>query len=228
MSTTYFSEHTFDFLRQLAQHNNREWFQEHKADYESHVREPARAFIRAMQPELARIAPHFIADDRKQGGSLIRIYRDTRFAKNKQPYKTHIGIHFRHKQGRNIHAPGFYLHIEPHKVFAGAGIWHPDAPTLRRIRHAIDTHPQQWRKISGEPHFARLFHFSGNSLQNSPRGYAADHPLIQDLKRKDFIALTPLAPELMTDTELPAFIGSCFATAAPLVAWLCRAIGLSY
>ncbi len=228
MNTACFSEQTFEFLRQLAQHNNREWFQAHKSDYECHVREPARAFIRAMQPELARIAPHFIADDRKQGGSLIRIYRDIRFAGNKQPYKTHIGIHFRHEQGRNIHAPGFYLHIEPQKVFAGAGIWHPDSPTLQRIRHAIDTHPQQWRRVIADADFARLFHFSGDSLQRAPRGYPADHPLIRDLKRKDFIALTPLAPELMSDRELPAFIGSCFATATPLVAWLCRAIGLPW
>ncbi|MDX8392212.1 MAG: TIGR02453 family protein, partial [Mariprofundaceae bacterium] len=128
----FFSTASFDFLRQLSGNNNRDWFNTHKNTYEMTVREPARAFIRAMQPELADFAPQFVTDDRKVGGSLMRIYRDVRFSKNKLPYKTNIGIQFRHKQGKDVHAPGFYLHIEAEEVFVGAGIWHPDSGTLKK------------------------------------------------------------------------------------------------
>lgn len=224
----YFSEQTFEFLRQLAEHNQREWFNEHKADYEMHVREPARALIRDMKESLSKISSHFVTDDRKMGGSLMRIYRDVRFSKNKLPYKTNIGIQFRHEQGKDVHAPGFYLHIEAHEVFVGAGIWHPDGPTLKLIRSYLDAHPTRWQDVIHDPVFNKAFHFGGDSLQRPPRGYATDHPLIEDIKRKDFIAIAPLAPELMLESDLPELIADYFATSGPLVEQLCRAIRVPF
>jgi len=223
-----FSEGTFTFLRQLGENNSRDWFNEHKSDYEAKVRGPSLAFIRAMAPELARIAPQFVADDRKLGGSLMRIHRDVRFSKNKLPYKTNIGIQFRHRQGRDVHAPGFYLHIEAHEVFVGAGIWHPEADTLRKIRTYIEAHPTRWQDALQDREFARWFAMDGDSLKRPPRGYDAGHPLIGEIMRKDFIATAPLVPELMLEPDLPALIGGYFAMAVPLMQQLCRAIGVPY
>jgi len=224
----YFTDGTFDFLRILSQNNNRDWFNAHKSDYETQVREPARAFIRAMQPELARFAPHFVASDRKMGGSLMRIYRDIRYSRNKLPYKTNIGIQFRHEQGKDVHAPGFYLHIEAHKVFIGAGIWGPDGETVKKIRAYIDAHPTRWQQALQSKAFIQVFHMGGDSLKRPPRGYIIDHPLIEELKRKDFIAIAPLLPELVLEDDLAGFVGGYFELAVPLVEQLCRATGIPF
>lgn len=225
---SYFSDDTFTFLRTLAENNKREWFTEHKGEYEAYVREPARAFIRAMGPELAGFAPEFIADDRKLGGSLMRIFRDVRFSNNKLPYKTNIGIQFRHRQGKDVHAPGFYLHIEASEVFVGAGIWHPESDTLKKIRTYIDAHPTRWQDALQQKEFAQWFHMTGDALSRPPKGYAADHPLIEEIKRKDFIGIAPLLPELMLEPDLPSLIGAYFAVTVPLMRELCRAVGIPY
>jgi len=226
--TEHFTDTTFDFLRLLSQNNNRDWFNTHKTDYETQVREPARAFIRAMQPELARFAPHFVADDRKMGGSLMRIYRDVRFSKNKLPYKTNIGIQFRHERGKDVHAPGFYLHIEAHETFVGAGIWHPSGETLKNIRTYIDAHPTRWQDALHDKPFTQVFHMGGDSLKRPPRGYGLDHPLIEELKRKDFIAIAPLLPELILEDDLAGFVGGYFELSVPLMEQLCRATGIPF
>jgi len=223
-----FSEGTFTFLSRLGENNNRDWFNDHKDEYEALVRQPALVFIRAMAPELARFASQFVADDRKLGGSLMRIHRDVRFSKNKLPYKTNIGIQFRHRQGRDVHAPGFYLHIEAHEAFVGAGIWHPEADTLRKIRAYIDAHPTRWQAVLEDGEFSRWFHMSGESLKRPPRGYSAENPLISEIMRKDFIGIAPLVPELMLEPDLPALIGGYFTVTVPLMQQLCRAIGVPY
>ena len=98
-------------------------------------------------PHLKKISPHFIADPRPVGGSIFRIYRDIRFSKDKQPYKTHAAAQFRHEAGKDVHAPGFYLHLAVGEVFAGFGIWRPDSSSLLKIRKAIINHPDQWKKV---------------------------------------------------------------------------------
>jgi len=224
----FFTEDSFDFLRCLGENNNRDWFNEHKSEYELQVREPALDFIRAMKYELARFAPHFVAVDKKVGGSLMRVYRDVRFGKNKQPYKTNIGIQFRHELGKDVHAPGFYLHIEAHEVFVGAGIWHPDGETLKKIRTYIDAHPTRWQDALHDKALNKAFSLAGDSLKRAPKGYPMDHPMIEDLKRKDFIAIAPLMPELILQDDLVGLIGSYFETATPLMQQLCRAVGVKY
>ena len=115
----YFTSRTFRFLRKLAANNDRDWFQANKARYESNVREPCLAFIRAFRKPLERISPFFVASDRRVGGSLMRVYRDTRFSRDKTPYKTNVGIQFRHELGKDVHAPGFYVHIAAGECFLG-------------------------------------------------------------------------------------------------------------
>ena len=112
----------FDFMRELKANNERPWFEANKARYRAEVRDPMLDFIEAFAEPLAEISPHFRADPRPNGGSLFRIYRDTRFAKDKTPYKTNVGAHFRHEAGKDAHAPGFYLHLEPGMCFAGCGV----------------------------------------------------------------------------------------------------------
>ena len=122
-----FQPSLFEFLEQLADNNNRPWFLENKPRYQRDVLVPALAFIRAFEPRLKKISRYFVASDRRAGGSLIRVYRDTRFHKDGEPYKTNVGIQFRHEQGRDIHAPGFYVHIAPGECFLAVGASTPVA-----------------------------------------------------------------------------------------------------
>ena len=125
-----FDASTLKFLRELRANNDRDWFNANKPRYEEHVLDPALRFIDAMYDPLADVAPRFTAIPKRSGGSLMRVYRDTRFSRDKTPYKTNIGIQFRHEFGRDVHAPGYYIHIEPDNAFIGAGMWRPAADPL--------------------------------------------------------------------------------------------------
>jgi uncharacterized protein (TIGR02453 family) len=228
MTASYFSARTFSFLKELAENNDRAWFDANKARYESDVREPALAFIVDFAPRLKKISPHFRADPRKSGGSMFRIYRDTRFAKDKSPYKTHTGIQFRHEAGKDAHAPGFYLHIQPKGCFVGAGTWHPDSAALRSIRDALVDDPAGWRKAALRGSFADTFALRGDSLSRPPRGYDPEHALIADLKRKDFIGVTELPQKRLTSGAFMDDFEALCRAGAPLVRWLCRAGGLAF
>ena len=129
-----FDRTSIDFLEQLAANNDREWFAQNKARYEEQVLDVALRFIQSMQEPLAQIAPHFTAIPQRVGGSLMRVYRDTRFSKNKLPYKTNIGIQFRHEKAKDVHSPGYYVHIDPERVFVGVGMWRPAPDSLRASR----------------------------------------------------------------------------------------------
>ena len=117
----HFTRKTFGFLRDLAENNDRDWFQANKGRYEEEVKEPALEFIRDFSEPLKALSPHFKADPRANGGSLFRIYRDTRFSKDKSPYKTFTGIQFRHDLGKDAHTPGFYLHSNLASVSSALG-----------------------------------------------------------------------------------------------------------
>jgi uncharacterized protein (TIGR02453 family) len=223
-----FSKATFGFLDELAANNDRAWFEANKERYEALVREPALDFIAAMAEPLQTFAPHFRAEPRKMGGSLMRVYRDTRFARDKTPYKTNIGIQFRHELGKDVHAPGFYVHIATDECFFGAGCWHPEPEMLGRIRDLITAQPKRWTAVRNDTKFAAHWELAGDSLTRPPRGYAADHPAIEDLKRKDFIGLAALSASHATGKGLVKLATGRFATAAPLMKFLCDAQGVSY
>jgi len=218
-----FSAGLFKFLRELKANNQRDWFQANKARYEQDVKEPALAFIEDMGYRLAEVAPHLVADKK----SLFRIYRDTRFAKDKTPYKTHLGIYLRHARAAEAETAGLYLHLEPGHVFLGAGIWHPQSPALKRIRDAIVAQPQEWReaKVAGDPDW-RLA--DGEALKRPPTGYPADHPLIEDLKRKSFAIVSPLTQK---DATSRGFLDECVQrahAARPAMAFISGALGVEY
>lgn len=223
-----FSPATFTFLNDLATHNDKLWFEANKARYEELVRGPALAFIEAMGERLPGFAPNFRADARKMGGSLMRVYRDTRFSRNKTPYKTNIGIQFRHNLGKDVHAPGFYVHVALDECFFGVGCWHPEALALGQIRARIAEQPERWLAVRDDAAFTAHWSLAGESLARPPRGFAADHPAITDLKRKDFVALAALEPSEVTAPGLVDLASERFTAAAPFMAYLCGAVGVQY
>ena len=159
---------------------------------------------------------------------MFRIHRDVRFARDKSPYKTHAAAHFRHEMGREVHGPGFYLHLEPGEVFAGVGMWQPDTEALVKVRDAIVARPVRWRRALSSRGFKPDFTLEGESLKRPPKGYDADHPLIEDLKRKDFIASRSFSLE---DACAPDFIDrftDACRTASPYMEFLTAAVRLAW
>ena len=139
----------FDFLRELKDNNNREWFKARKERYETEVVDPVTEFIENMVPRVAKISPHIVVDPRPNGGSRFRIYRDTRFSKDKSPYKTQVGCQFRHKAGKDAHAPGFYVHLAPERgVFRRRCLGAAGRGPESAIRQGIIDKPDEWKKAT--------------------------------------------------------------------------------
>ena len=220
----YITPKTFRFLGELARHNDREWFNANKQRYLDEVRDPLLDLVEAFGPKLAKISPKLVADPRPVGGSLFRIYRDTRFSRDKSPYKTHAGMSFRHVDGREVAAPGFYLHIEPGRVFTAAGMWHPPSDSLKQVRDAIIAHPERWKRATRGR--GRTLDDGGERLKRPPRGYDAEHPLLEDLKRKGFTVSTSFTQKQACAPDfLDQFAGAC-RRAVPLMEFLTEAVGL--
>jgi uncharacterized protein (TIGR02453 family) len=228
MAEAHFSPELFRFLRELARHNDRDWFARNKERYDRDVRDPMLRFIADTARPLASVSPHVVADPRPVSGSMFRIYRDVRFSKDKRPYKTHAAAHFRHAAGRSVHAPGFYLHLEPDEVYFGAGIWHPDPEALAAIRGAIVDNAPLWRQFTRRKSFRSASWFDGDSAVRPPVGIDPAHPLIEDLKRKDFTVIADSSEREATSQRfLERFIRFCKAV-SPLNEFLAKALGLEW
>lgn len=213
-----FSEDLFKFLAELKENNEKAWFESQKKRYETVVKGPFMRFIEAFEPRLEGISAHFVADKR----SFFRIYRDVRFSHDKSPYKTHAAAQFRHEDARNIHAPGFYLHLEPGMVFAGAGLYHPEPVAAALVRKAIDARPKQWTSaVEG-------LALGGDQLKRPPQGFGADHPLIEDLKRKDYIASTTFTQKQACGKDFVDRFSSYCEKVSPFMELLTKALGLPY
>lgn len=214
------------FFDELVENNNRDWFAENKPRYLCDVVDPSLDFIRSMEKPLKKISPYFVAVAKRSGGSMMRIYRDTRFSKNKTPYKTNLGIHFRHESGKDVHAPGFYFHVEPDQVMLGAGIWRPDSQSLNQIRATIDEYQARWKRIKSKKAMRDTFEFTGDTLIRPPRGYDKEHPLLADLKRKDFCVMATLKRKDLRSPEIVNVVANHYKIAMPLVRFLCDALHL--
>ncbi len=159
---------------------------------------------------------------------MFRIYRDTRFGKDKTPYKTAASAQFRHTQGKDVHAPGFYVHLEPDEVFSGSGIWHPEAPTLAQIRDSISSHPAKWKAVLNEKTFKKKFKLDGDSLVRPPKGYDPEHPFIVDLKRKDFMVGSQFSEKEACSPHFMENLVESFREANPLMEFLMSALNLPW
>src|SRR5262249_3004278 len=227
-TTASFGPGLFSFLADLRADNNREWFAANKQRYEEQVLEPALAFIDAFAPRLEKISPHFRADARPSGGSLFRIYRDTRFSKDKTPYKTNLGIQFRHERAKDAPSPGYYLHIGPGGGCAGGGIWHPATEAATSIREAIVADAERWRRATRRGAFAKRLELGGDSLKRVPSWADPKHSLADDLKRKDFFGSTRLTEnDVVASGFVDEYARICRA-AAPLMQFLCDALAVPY
>ena len=220
----HFSPELFKFLKELRSNNNRDWFAANKQRYESVVRDPFLRFIADFGPRLHGISSSFVADPRPSGGSLFRIYRDIRFSEDKSPYKTHIAAQFRHVDaGKDVHTPGFYLHVEPGGCFVAAGLWHPDAPTLTKIRTAIVERPSEWKAVR-----RGKLKVEGERLSRPPRGFDPEHEFIEDLKLKDFVNSQSFTDKQVSSPGfLVDFAAGCKAT-TPLMKFLTKALDLEW
>jgi len=231
MNTTFhgFPKELFNFLRDLGKNNNRQWFQDNKQRYREWVVNPVCDFIAAMAPRLKKISDCYVADPRPHGGSMFRIYRDTRFSKDKKPYKENVGCHFRHMAGKDAHAPGFYVHLETSGVFFGGGIWVPPNPVLDKIRRAIVEDPQSWARVINNKSFKQRFGgIAGDGLKRPPRGYTAEHVFVEDLKRKSFYAIQHGSVSSATDKSFVAEVDHAFRTTTQLMKFLTEAVELPF
>jgi len=226
--TAHFTPELFKFLRQLERNNSREWFEKNRERWVEEVRDPMLHFVADVGLRLGRISPHFIADPRPHGGSMFRIYRDTRFSKDKHPYKTWAAAQFRHERGKDVHAPGFYVHLGTDAVFAGAGLWHPDGGTLFKVRGAIASQPDGWKRITRAKAFKQNLELGGESLKRPPRGFDPAHPMVEDLKRKDYVTYADLDETAACAPDfLDRFIRIC-RVGRPFMRFLTEAVGLEF
>jgi uncharacterized protein (TIGR02453 family) len=218
----YFTPELFRFLSRLKRNNNREWFLRHKDEYETSVRQPALRFIEAFAAPLRELSAYLVADARPTRGSLFRIYRDTRFSNDKRPYKTHVAMRFSHR-GKDVHSPGFYLHLEPGSCFAASGLWHPEPPTLLRVRTAIVERPEEWRAVR------KLLNWDDASkLSRPPRGFCSDHEFVEDLKLRDLGCAIEFTDKQVCSARFMAIVTSACRTMSPLASFLSSALGLSF
>lgn len=221
-------ERFFDFLRRLSRNNDRDWFQKHKSEFQVAVQSPAVELVRHIEGPLHKIAPFIEPVVKPNGGSVMRIYRDTRFSKDKTPYKNHVGISLKHAAGKQSGAPELYLHLSPNESFLAGGCWRPARQPLAAIRSFIDSHPKQWSKATASKLFRHDFHLGGESLKTSPRDYPADHGMIDEIKRIDFVAVAPLSVDEIVSPDFVAHTIKRFRKLRPMMECLCESIGVPY
>lgn len=218
----------FKFLRELKKNNNRDWFMENKSRYQNEVLAPAVELVAQLEKPLDKAAPMLGVIPKGHNGSIMRIYRDTRFGKDKTPYKTNVGISIRHQAGKDVHAPGVYIHLDAKECFIGAGCWRPESSVLKAIRNAIDEDPKSWKRARDNKGFNSKYELAGEKLKTSPRDFPKDHPMIDDLRRIDFIAVAPLTQKEVCSDEIVKVVIDHIKKARPLMQFICDAIDVPY
>jgi len=220
------------FLRGLRRHNDREWFEAHRAAYEDDVRAPLAALVEEVDVRLASSAPEIVGDPKR---SLFRIHRDVRFSRDKSPYKTNAACWFYHGDaGRGVGSAttahggaGFYFDIGPTTSTIGGGIWMPPRPTLARIRERIDEEPASLARVLRAPALRRYGGLAEEAmLARMPRGYDADHPAASLLRHQSFTLGRELTERELFSPRLPDLLAREYGRILPLVRWLNGALGL--
>ena len=205
----------------------REWFDENRKRYEAVYLQPAKDFVSAMAEPLETISPTVQADP-AVNKSIFRVNRDTRFSKDKTPYKTNTGMQFRHVMAKDVHSPGYYVHLQPRECFVGVGLWRPETKVAYEIRQAIADDPTRWKRATRSKRFTEVLEIGGDSLKRPPKGFDPEHPLIDDLKRKDFIASTKITQKMVTSEHFMEDLADIFKRATPYMRFLCEAVGVKF
>jgi uncharacterized protein (TIGR02453 family) len=218
MASPRFTPETLRFLKRLARNNDRDWFREHKHEYEEHVRGPMLAVVRQLAEDLPAFAPDLAADERR---SIYRIYRDTRFSEDKTPLKTNIAASFPRRGAARHESAGLYLEVAPGWLWIGGGLYAPTPQGLYRVREHVAAHHRALRRIVTRPAFVRhVTELRGERLQRVPRGFAADHPAADYLRYKQFLAFRELPPDTATSPRFYGTLLDLFRAIAPLVQFL--------
>lgn len=204
------------FLRALKRHNTREWFNAHKADYESHVRAPMLAIIERLATDFPRIAPDLVASPR----SMYRIYRDTRFSPDKTPYKTHVSASFSHRTLPKQESAGLYFHLAADELWIGGGLYAPQGPQLHRIREHIAANLGRFRSLVEAPAIGRMGGITGSRLKRVPRGFPPDHEAAEYLRLKQYLVGDQLAPSLALSPRFYSSLVRRFTVLAPFIQFL--------
>lgn len=208
-----FSPAFFEFLRELAANNDREWFTANKARFKADVEGPLKAFVAELAGPIAAIDP----DVAVSAASVFRIYRDTRFSKDKAPYKTHMAAQFTRGAAKGPSATGYYLHLEPGRSFLAGGLYLPDPSVAAKVRAAIARHPTAWSAAKAE---AGGLSAMAESLVRVPKPFPADHPLAEDLKRKGWIASRAFTEAEVTSGQFGDRVLDGVRRLAPLLRFL--------
>lgn len=221
----HFSPAFFAFFRDLKRHNDREWFAAERARYTADVEAPMMQFVTDFAPRLRAISRAFVADPRRMGGSMFRIYRDTRFSADKSPFKTFMAARFAHEARKKAvdGSPGFYLHLGPGESYGGGGVYHLETPAMTRIREHIVSQPRQWAKV-----LASGVEIEGDRLKRPPAGFNPSHKYVEDLKRKDLYSLREFTErDVVAPDFLDRFTDAC-EQAAPLMEFLTKSLALRW
>ncbi len=214
----------FTFLTGLAAHNERPWFQERKATYDqlrARFEEDAEFWFRA----LAQLDPALAGGGGRK--SVFRVYRDVRFSKNKDPYKTHFSAYFTASPGKEVEAPGYYVQLGPNgQTLIAGGLYMPDKAQLAAIRQEIDYNADELKALLAAPDFRRYFgSMGGDKLKKSPAAYSVDHPEIELLKHKSFTATHQLADiDVLNHDDFRAYVLEVFQAMVPFCQFLRGAI----
>jgi uncharacterized protein (TIGR02453 family) len=219
----HFTPEFFAFLRDLDQNNNRDWFAANRARFIANVESPMLAFINDFAPMLRSISPAYIVDRRRIGGSMYRIYRDTRFSEDKRPFRTWVAARFEHEARRKVESvPGFYLRLGIDRCIAGGGIYHVERPGLTRIRQRIVDMPGEWRRAKAG------LDIQGEQLKRGPAGFPTAHEHLEDLKRKQFYILTQLSEDDVVSVGFIDRFAQICSRAVPLMEFHTKALGLRW
>jgi uncharacterized protein (TIGR02453 family) len=210
------------FLADLSENNRREWFEARRPEYQA-LRDQFTAFVGELIERTADFDERVRWKDPRD--CLFRIYRDVRFSNDKSPYKTTFSAYVS-EQNRRGAPPGYYLEVDEKGVMlAAAGIWMPPAPVLNRLRASLAEHPERFERVLRSRGFKKTFgDLQGDRLTRPPRGYAADAPLIEHIKRKSYIVWRETDARQMRHEDALAYVADSFRTARPLVDWVRRVL----
>jgi uncharacterized protein (TIGR02453 family) len=218
------SKKTLQFLDDLKENNNREWFLANKKRYEEYKKDYHQligAFLDAMKPKDASLEMLEIKN------CTFRINRDIRFSKDKSPYKTHLGV-WMNTNSSGVNAPGYYIHIEKGKSFIAGGLYSPEAADLKRIRKEIAFFYEDLEEIVNDKKFKKIFNglerTEGNTLKNAPKDFEKDHPAIEFLKLKSFIAVSKIDDSELFESNFVATTAEKLIILKPLIDFLNRGL----
>ena len=208
------------FLRELKENNDREWFTPRKNVYDEQLRLPMIELVRAIHGEMLRFAPEYVGEPAK---CVFRIYRDTRFSKDKTPYKTHVAASFwRNGVGKGSGA-GYYFSISPEEVEIAGGLYAPEPDALLLVRQYLAEYHEDFRATFDSRKLKTLLgDLQGESVSRVPKGFHLEHPAIDLLKRKQFVFFISLDPNLATTPQLFTEVVKRFEAMAPFIEFLNR------